>query len=467
MSLSMKLEVRQSQSLSMTPQLLQSIRLLQYGHLDLQAFVEREAERNPLLVVEERDGPPVAPASGALAAPASPFTAQRRESPRERGVGDPGGAGFDMQERASGRPSLLSHALGEIAELLSTPLERKIAEALLADFDEAGYLRVDVPAAAQALGVPTDAVHKVLTRLRAGAEPAGLFAGDLAECLALQLARKDRLDPVIRTVLDHLDLLARRDFAALRRLTGEDEAGLLDMLAEIRALDPKPGLSFEADLHPAIEPDVLVTRAATGGWRVELNGAVLPRVLLDADYVRTVTAECRSPAEKEFLGACQTSATWLLRSLDQRAQTILKVAAEIVRRQEAFLDEGVGGLKPMTLAAVAQAVGLHESTVSRVTADKTVETPRGVFEMKFFFTVAIASSTGGEAHSAASVKHRIRLLVEAESAGSVLSDDEIAARLKDEGVELARRTVAKYREALGIASSVQRRREMNARKIAS
>ena len=460
MNVSMRLQVRQTQSLTMTPQLLQSIRLLQYSHLDLQDFLQREADRNPL--IELAGGPagsqprPVAPASKA-AAP---------QRTRERSSAHTLGALPSIDLLAAETPSLCGHALTEIAAALPSADDRRIAEALLIDLDEIGYLRVDLAQASRSLGVDPERIARILSALRREAEPAGLFAGDLAECLALQLERRGRLDPVIQAVLSRLDLVARRDFAALRRLTGEDEAGLLEILAELRGLDPRPGRMFETAARESVEPDILVSNERGGSWRVELNPATLPRLLVDEDYAAEITQGCRSPDERDFVSRCRTEASWLARSLDQRARSILKVAAEIVRLQEGFLAHGVDGLKPMTLAMVAEAVGMHESTVSRVTANKYAQTPRGTFELKFFFTVAIASSVGGEAHSASGVKERIRRLVTMELPGSVLSDEDIAARLRADGVELARRTVAKYREALGIPSSAQRRREIGARGIA-
>ncbi|KQT43096.1 RNA polymerase sigma-54 factor [Aureimonas sp. Leaf454] len=522
MMMSAKLQMRQSQSLVMTPQLLQSIRLLQYSHLELQAFVDQEMERNPLLDAgdgvevdwreaagaeppdavtaatspaetalsgERQDGEAIADGfevgafdgpgfeEGGDAAPALAEPERERRSELSDGLPGAGtgsgGGGTDadgapsIEGFAEPRPSLAVHALGELAEAIADPLDRRIAEAMVEHLDEAGYLRIDVSEMAVALGVPKARLLRILRRLQAEAEPAGLFALDLADCLSIQLRRQGRLDPVMETVLAHLDLLARRDFATLRRLTGEDEAGLLDILAEIRRLDPKPGHAFESGPADVVVPDVVVSEASDGSWRIELNPAALPRVLVHSHYVERIATGRLSADERTFLTDCHASANWLVRSLDQRARTILKVASEIVRRQDGFLTEGITGLKPLTLMAVAEAVGMHESTISRVTANKYIATPRGTFELKFFFTVAIASTGGGDPHSAESVKHRIRTLVAAEGPGAVLSDDDIADRLKEEGVELARRTVAKYREALGIPSSIQRRREMNARRIAS
>ncbi|BDA87045.1 RNA polymerase sigma-54 factor [Aureimonas sp. SA4125] len=498
--LSAKLQMRQSQSLVMTPQLLQSIRLLQFSHLELQTFIETEMEKNPLIsVAEPREGesraeheaPALVPdlddsafdlageraeiagfddgfdgGFGPQAAPA-PAHEERPTLPALRSLGGGGQEGESFIEAlAEGKPSLFAHALAEIRQAIADPLDRKIAEALVEQLDEGGYLRIDIGTVAAEIGIAPERLIAILARLKAEAEPAGLFAFDLADCLAIQLRRRNRLDPVMQIVLDNLDLLARRDFQALRRLTGEDESGLMDILAEIRRLDPKPGQDYGSAVADVVVPDVTVEAAPGGGWRIELNPDALPRVLVESDYVSRIATGRLDKQEQAFISDCHASANWLVRSLDQRARTILKVATEIVKHQDGFLNHGINALRPLTLMMVAEAVGMHESTISRVTANKYIATPRGTFELKFFFTVAIASSHGGEAHSAETVKHRIRSMVDSESAGSVLSDDDIAERLKREGVDLARRTVAKYREGLGIRSSIQRRREMKARMVA-
>lgn len=493
--LSAKLQMRQNQSLVMTPQLLQSIRLLQFSHLELQTFIEGEMEKNPLLSVAEtlagdhrpeHDAPTLVPdlddnhldRIGERAeiagfddgfdpplARSGPTEARPLpQLPAPSGGGGHEGESF-IEALADGKPSLFAHALSEIRQAMADPAERRIAEALAEHLDEGGYLRIDIAAVAAELGIDEERAAAIHERLKNEAEPAGLFARDLADCLAIQLRRRNRLDPVMQIVLDNLDLLARRDFQALRRLTGEDESGLMDMLAEIRRLDPKPGQDYGSAVADVVIPDVTVEAAADGGWRIELNPAALPRVLVESDYVSRIATGRLDKQEQAFISDCHASANWLVRSLDQRARTILKVATEIVKHQDGFLCRGIAALRPLTLMTVAEAVGMHESTISRVTANKYIATPRGTFELKFFFTVAISATGGGEAHSAETVKHRIRSMVDGESAGCVLSDDDIAERLKREGVDLARRTVAKYREGLGIRSSIQRRREMNARKL--
>jgi RNA polymerase sigma-54 factor len=292
-----------------------------------------------------------------------------------------------------------------------------------------------------------------------GFDPPGVCARTLSECLTIQLKERDRFDPAMQALLAHLDLVARRDFSALRRICGVDDADLADMIAEIRRLNPKPGLAFGASVVQPIVPDVFIRPSQEGGWLVELNSDTLPKVLVNQSYYAEVSRTAKNDGEKSYLADCLQTATWLIRALDQRAKTILKVSTEIVRQQDAFFAHGVQFLRPLNLKTVADAIGMHESTVSRVTANKYMATSRGIFELKYFFTSSIAAADGGEAHSAEAVRHRIKQLIDAESAQDVLSDDTIVDRLREAGIDIARRTVAKYREAMRIPSSVQRRRE--------
>jgi len=280
----------------------------------------------------------------------------------------------------------------------------------------------------------------------------------LPECLALQLKERDRLDPAMASLLDNLALLAKHDYPTLQSLCEVDAEDLDEMVAEIRALTPKPGLAFGVDTTRAVEPDVYVRENPDGSWRVELNSETLPRVLINQQYAAEINAVAKSDADKTFISDCSQNASWLVKSLDQRARTILKVSSEIVRQQDMFLARGVAYLRPLNLKTVADAIGMHESTVSRVTSNKYVATSRGLFELKYFFTSSIPSSGGGEAHSAEAVRYRIKSLIEAETLDEVMSDDTLVERLSGEGIEIARRTVAKYREAMNIPSSVQRRR---------
>ncbi len=512
-----RLEIRQGQNLVMTPQLQQAIRLLQMSNIELQAFVEEELERNPLLEragaeePENRrrgpDDPPAGEDAGASAAPSdardaaaamedegavseriADMDADAAEMfhndsavdmppPPPGQVADSGwaslgqgraappaeGAGRGLEAALSSEKTLTEHLEEQLPLVLSDPAERLIGHHLIGVLDEAGYLRETPASVAERLGAPPELVERTLKRMQT-MEPAGVFARDLKECLRLQLAEKDRLDPAMDALVDNLELLARRDFARLRRICGVDDEDLADMLEEIRRLNPRPGGAVGPLVVQPVVPDVFVRAAPDGSWIVELNSETLPRVLVNNRYYATVNASAAREEDREYVSDCLARASWLVKSLDQRARTILAVAREIVRQQDAFLDRGVSALRPLTLKTVAEAVDMHESTISRVTSNKYISTPRGVFELKYFFTTAIASSGGGEAVSAEAVRHRIRQLIDAEDPSCVLSDDKIVDILRSEGIELARRTVAKYREALGIPSSLQRRREKQMRK---
>jgi RNA polymerase sigma-54 factor len=500
MALAAKLELRQGQGLVITPQLQQAIKLLQLSNIELEAFVEAELEKNPLLQRDERDHEPEAaaeaePASGEAAAdaaaaadidahpddlygdasPGEMDSGERRsgEAGEERAsaAGDAGG-GIDWSRAGRGGAELtddmeqgLARAL-TLADYLEQQAalagfegpDRVVASALIDAVDDGGYLRADLGEMAERLGCGPERIEAVLGRLH-GFEPVGVFARDVRECLMLQLKDKNRYDPAMAALLDNLELLARRDLQALKRACGVDDEDLKDMIAELRGLTPRPGAAFGGEPAAPVVPDVFVREGEGGLWRVELNTDTLPRLLVDQRYHAVVSGQARTEQEKVFVSDCMAQASWLIRSLDQRAKTILKVASEIVRQQDGFLAFGVEHLRPLNLKTVADAIGMHESTVSRVTSNKYLSTPRGVFEMKFFFTSAIASSEGGEAHSAESVRHKIKQLIEAEAtADKVLSDDAIVDILKEAGVDIARRTVAKYREALRIPSSVERRR---------
>ena len=490
MALGARLELRQGQGLVITPQLQQAIKLLQLSNLELEAFVEAELERNPLLARDEAEREPDAQVEAGE--PAAVETAADSEaradldaaydevSPGERATGDApqpaadaggaidwsragSGGGFDgapdgLEEMLSRELTLADHLHDQLAVAGLTPAEAAIASVLIDGIDEGGYLRLDLDEVAERLGCPLERVERVLATVH-GFEPTGVGARDLRECLMLQLKDRNRFDPAMDALLDNLQLLARRDFAALKRACEVDDEDLREMIAELKALTPRPGAAFGGEPAQPITPDVYVREGSGGLWLVELNSETLPRLLVDQRYHARVSAGARSDQEKTFVSDCMAQASWLVKSLDQRAKTILKVSSEIVRQQDAFLAYGVEHLRPLNLKTVADAIGMHESTVSRVTSNKYIGTPRGLFEMKFFFTSAINATEGGESHSAESVRHRIRQLIEAEaSERDVHSDDRIVEILKEAGVDIARRTVAKYREAMRIPSSVERRR---------
>lgn len=463
MSATQRLELRQGQTLAMTPQLLQSIKLLQLSHAELAAYVEAELERNPLLLEAEGGAFPRSslrkatgsrPGGGGQTPPRPlPVTGGQTSGGSSRAGGGDAELKPELEATLARAASLAEHLEAQLDLALADPARQAIGRHLIHSLNEAGYLTEDPEDVAGRLSAPPAEVEAVL-RVIQGFDPPGVGARDLAECLAIQLRERDRLDPAMETLLGRLDLVARQDFAALKRLCGVDQEDLADMLAEIRRLEPKPGLAFASAPVDVLIPDVLVRDAPDGSFHVELNPDTLPRILLDRTYHAKVVQSVRSEKDKLFLSECLQTAHWLTRSLDQRARTILKVATEIVRQQEGFFRHGVAGLRPLTLKTVAQAIGMHESTISRVVANKAIGSARGVLGMKFFF--GAAAGEGG--HSAQAVRHRIRQLVEAEAQDAVLSDDAIAQKLKAEGMAVARRTVAKYREALRIPSSADRRR---------
>jgi RNA polymerase sigma-54 factor len=482
-ALGQRLELRQGQGLVLTPQLQAAIKLLQLSGAELDAYIDAELGKNPLLEREEpeavqaerADGegePELGSEEGLRAAeadmdvraddlhaepgePAQPGLSDWSTAGRGASAPEDGG---DWEGSAVRAKTLGEHLADQLAVAGLDAVERGIGAALIDAVDEGGYLRADLEEIAERLGCARERIDAVLAHLQ-GFEPTGVCARDLKECLSLQLAERNRLDPAMGALLDNLELLARRDFAALRRVCGVDEEDLRDMIAELKALTPRPGAAFGGEPAAPVIPDVFVREGPGGLWHVELNSDALPRLLVDQRYHARVAGAARSDGEKAFVSDCLAQANWLIKSLDQRARTILKVASEIVRQQDGFLAYGVEHLRPLNLKMVADAIGMHESTVSRVTSNKYLATPRGVFEMKYFFTTAIASSDGGAAHSAESVRRKIKSLIEQErSAADVLSDDRIVEILKEAGVDIARRTVAKYREAMRIPSSVERKR---------
>ncbi len=512
MAMAPRLDLRQSQSLVMTPQLQQAIRLLALSNVEVEAYIAGELERNPLLDLSRGGGEgggeggagdagaggDVPPAEGQAPGPApeSGSDAMMRDDasvaenpldvetgPEEGmdrsassadlpggdrlsgagGVGDDyalssgfGEDGPDFDSFAGADAGLHEHLMDQ-ARLRLSDRALLIASQLIGQIDEAGYLEADLLQLAYALQVPLAEVEAVLEVIQSF-DPVGVGARSLSECLALQAREADRHDPAMAALLANLDLLARGALPQLRRICGVDEEDLADMIRELRGYDPKPGLRFSTGDSQAVIPDIFVTPQGKG-WAIEINGATLPRVLVNRTYYAELSGGVQDKASKAWLSDCLASANWLIKALDQRQKTIIKVATEIVRCQEDFFRHGVAHLKPMTLRSVAEAIGMHESTVSRVTSNKYLSCPRGLFELKYFFTSAIASADGGEAVSAQAVKSRIKALIGAEEPRKILSDDTLVEMLRGEGFDIARRTVAKYREAMGIGSSVQRRRQ--------
>lgn len=534
MVLGPRLDLRQSQSLVMTPQLQQAIKLLQMSNVELTEFIEQEIEQNPLLEREDAEGgfegdSPDAPADDAapdsadagdmggdadfdadaevlspddpayddvetlpdsadhatsesmgeddrsldtdfenVYEPESASDGAAPEAGGEEGDGlnwstaGAGGGGFDddlsgLENVAAEETTLRDHLIGQVNIDFDDPVEIMIADRLIDMLDDNGWLSGELETVAVALGCTIDRVEETLARCQQ-LDPPGIFGRSLAECLALQLREKDRLDPAMQALLDHLELLGKREFAQLRRICGVDNEDLLQMVTEIKELNPRPASDFNHEVAQPVVPDVFVRRTKEG-WAVELNSETMPRVLVNNRYYATVRRHARSKEDKEFLSDRFQSANWLVRALHQRQETILKVASELVTQQEAFFENGVEFLKPLTLRDVAEEVSVHESTVSRVTANKYLGMSRGIFEMKYFFNSAIGQNEAGESRSAEAIRFRIKSLIDREEPESILSDDRIVDILRDEGIDIARRTVAKYRDAMHIPSSVQRRRE--------
>ena len=508
MALSTKMEMRQGQQLVMTPQLQQAIRLLQLSNLELNQFIDQELERNPLLERDELDHSPAERTESTLEAAESSVSRPEADASEDswldlaKPAADPAAAldtdhenicpdtapGDYAQEAgsaalagstfANARPvgsnfadddyniesfvavevSLKDHLAQQLPLALSDHVDLMIGQNLIDLVDEAGYLASDLASLAERLGADEARIERVLATLQTF-DPPGVFARSLAECLAIQLKELNRYDPLIAVFLANLHLLGAHNIAGLRKAVGCDMGELTDMIGEIKQLNPKPGLRFGSVQMQSVVPDVSVRAAVDGSWLIELNSDTLPRVLVNRSYFARVSKTSTADKDKGYLLECLQTANWLVKSLDQRARTILRVSEEIVRQQDAFFIYGVQYLRPLNLKTVADAISMHESTVSRVTSNKYMTTPRGIFELKYFFTSSIQSAGDGEAHSSEAVRHRIKLMIEAETARGVLSDDKIVEKLKGDGIDIARRTVAKYREALRIPSSVQRRRE--------
>ena len=521
MALSQRLDLRQSQSLVMTPQLQQAIKLLQLSNRELSDFVEDELEKNPMLerddgeestlqeanadnmtayddaqaneanaristdefgeepiddtmvrttaetLPEQNDDPNDVDYENNWGSASSDNTANADNFGQANNEGAISGSGgntsfdshtFNIDETASDSKTLRQHLYEQLGIDFPDPKERMIGAYLIEMIDDTGYFLNDSSDLMETLGCSQSEIDNVFEKLQYF-EPSGVFARNLSECLAFQLRDKNRLDPAMATLLDNLELIAQHKINELKKICNVDDEDITEMIAEIRALNPKPGLIYDQAVEENIAPDVLMKETPDGAWIVELNPDNLPRVLINNTYHAKVSRKHLQKSDQEFINDCVQSANWLVKSLHQRATTIIKVASEIVSQQDAFFRFGVQHLKPLVLRDVAEVIGMHESTVSRVTNNKYIATPRGMLELKYFFTSSIASAGGGDAFSAEAVKFKIKSLINEEPPSKILSDDRIVELLKSHGIDIARRTVAKYRDALKIPSSVQRRRQ--------
>ncbi|WP_395628971.1 RNA polymerase factor sigma-54 [Sphingorhabdus sp.] len=490
MALAPRLDLRQSQSLVMTPQLQQAIKLLALSSLEIEAFIAEEVERNPVLETGSSDAAPDVPTEDF--APALHDSGERasddllsgdgqgtsdaldvdfstetfhHDTPSDSVGGADGmlglsgsaapsgldGDGPDFDSFAARDISLREHLMAQAGSSLSGR-QLFLVQQIIEHIEPTGYVGEDLMATAHRLGVAMAEMEAALSELQRF-DPTGVGARNLSECLAIQAREADRYDPCMAKLIDNLDLVAKGAFDQLKRMCRVDDEDLRDMLIELRGYDPKPGCRFESEDTLAVTPDIFITPRGEG-WAIELNSANLPRILINRSYVAELGQD---KATKAWLSDCMADANWLIKAMDQRQRTIVKVATEIVKQQDGFFRKGVAHLRPLTLRQVADAIDMHESTVSRVTSNKYLHCGRGLFDLKYFFSSGVQSADG-EGASAEAVKSHIKSLIDAEGE-KILSDDTLVDLLTAKGFDIARRTVAKYREAMGIGSSVQRRRQ--------
>lgn len=478
MKLSGSHQLRQKQSVVITAQLQQAIRLLTMTNVELGAFIESESEENPFLDCETTgetdaasDNKPAEAdadvANGEMVSDGpikdADYDNQFETGTIEVGRGTRtagGGDDFDpLSLRATETPSLYAHASIEMYKLDLAPNEKMIANALIEALEPSGWLGLSVEDIAETLLVDEMEVEKVLIKLQ-GIEPAGLFARGLAECLRLQARDRDLLHPDFAALLDNLSLLASGDLPRLRKMLGVAQERLSEMLRLLRSLDPKPGTRFTGTPEPIQPPDLIVRQNAQG-WSVELNRSTLPAVRVHKGYAKSMISKTGKKDEtaREFITERVSTARWLNRAIAQRNETTLKIGAEIVRQQQAFFEHGVAYLRPLVLRDVAEAIGMHESTVSRVTANLMMVTPQGTFRLKDFFSASIASDSSDDGEAASAIRYKLKKLIDSEPAKAPFSDDTLVKMLGDDGIRIARRTVAKYRDQLKIPSSFQRKRQ--------
>ncbi|MFV0627519.1 MAG: RNA polymerase factor sigma-54 [Alphaproteobacteria bacterium] len=488
MAIAPRLEIKQTQSLLMTPQLRQAINLLQMSNLELNDLITQELENNPFLEREEDvvnnleidnqtidDYGDETSQSEAIESYEidTDYDNQTDDFGSDReGYEENADYAWDNQSKSQNafadedydffekklkdEKTLLSFLQEQIQINFYKPYEKLIASHLVEFLDDAGYFRGNLRELSQKMKVSEEVLDDILYVLKTF-EPSGIFSQSLAECLEIQLKDKNLLDKPMQKLLQNLELLAEGKGKELLKICElEDEKKLLNMIREIKALNPKPTAEYNFETTTYIIPDVFVKRGKYGEYALELNSMSLPKVLINQSYKSYVDSPNKETGK--YVKSQISSASFLVKALHQRATTILKVSEEIVKNQYDFFEKGVQHLKPMLLKDIAEAAEIHESTVSRVTTNKYMHTPRGIFELKYFFSSAAGTFNGDENTSTTAIKYKIKELIDTEKTDKILSDDNLVELLAQRGIKIARRTIAKYRESLNIPTSAERKR---------
>ena len=470
------LQLRLSQQLAMTPQLQQAIRLLQLSTLELQQELQQALESNPLLeqidTHEEIDTRETQDSETLDTADALEQKEMPEELPLDASwdtiytAGTPSGTSGDYSDdelpvyQGETTQTLQDYLMWQVELTPFSDTDRAIATSIVDAVDETGYLTVPLEDILESIGdeeIDIDEVEAVLKRIQRF-DPVGVAAKDLRDCLLIQLSQFDKTTPWLEEarliISDHLDLLANHDFRTLMRVTRLKEDVLKEAVNLIQSLDPRPGQSIQTGEPEYVIPDVLV-RKHNGHWTVELNSDSIPRLQINQHYA-SMCNNARNDGDSQFIRSNLQDAKWLIKSLESRNDTLLRVSRCIVEQQQAFFEQGEEYMKPMVLADIAQAVEMHESTISRVTTQKYLHSPRGIFELKYFFSSHVNTEGGGEASSTA-IRALVKKLIAAENPAKPLSDSKLTSLLSEQGIMVARRTVAKYRESLSIPPSNQRK----------
>ncbi|HAI6480980.1 TPA: RNA polymerase factor sigma-54 [Escherichia coli] len=470
------LQLRLSQQLAMTPQLQQAIRLLQLSTLELQQELQQALESNPLLeqidTHEEIDTRETQDSETLDTADALEQKEMPEELPLDASwdtiytAGTPSGTSGDYIDdelpvyQGETTQTLQDYLMWQVELTPFSDTDRAIATSIVDAVDDTGYLTVPLEDILESMGdeeIDIDEVEAVLKRIQRF-DPVGVAAKDLRDCLLIQLSQFDKTTPWLEEarliISDHLDLLANHDFRTLMRVTRLKEDVLKEAVNLIQSLDPRPGQSIQTGEPEYVIPDVLV-RKHNGHWTVELNSDSIPRLQINQHYA-SMCNNARNDGDSQFIRSNLQDAKWLIKSLESRNDTLLRVSRCIVEQQQAFFEQGEEYMKPMVLADIAQAVEMHESTISRVTTQKYLHSPRGIFELKYFFSSHVNTEGGGEASSTA-IRALVKKLIAAENPAKPLSDSKLTSLLSKQGIMVARRTVAKYRESLSIPPSNQRK----------